>query len=381
LSHQPKLLILCDWFAPGYKAGGPIRSCVNVAYAMRHDFDVWVITTDRDINETQAYPDVKVNEWLDFDTNIKVKYLSPDRLAYRNIKAELTAIAADTIYLNSMYSQPFTVFPLLLAKQNLLNSKIVLAPRGMLKDSALQYKALKKKVFLKGLKFLGAYRNIYFHATNAEEKNDIQLHTGAKTSRISTVSNFPCLVADTFQRIEKQENEVKFIFLSRILPIKNLLFILNILEKTTAKVTLTIYGTAEDTAYLSHCQTTATALPSNIKVAFMGEITPLEVPKALQQSHFFVLPTLGENFGHAIFEAFAQARPVLISDQTPWRDLQTQQIGFDIPLNKPEKWLDAIHYIAAMTATEYTEWTTKTHQFAHDFIQKSDLKAHYIALF
>ena len=35
----------------------------------------------------------------------------------------------------------------------------------------------------------------------------------------------------------------------------------------------------------------------------------------------FLLPTGGENFGHAIFEALSCGVPALISDRTPWRDL------------------------------------------------------------
>ena len=45
------------------------------------------------------------------------------------------------------------------------------------------------------------------------------------------------------------------------------------------------------------------------------------IVEALGRSDLFLLPTGGENFGHAIFEALACGVPALISDQTPWRGL------------------------------------------------------------
>lgn len=51
LSRKPQLIILSDWFAPGYRAGGPITSCVNLSYAMRDYFDVKIITSDRDFGD------------------------------------------------------------------------------------------------------------------------------------------------------------------------------------------------------------------------------------------------------------------------------------------------------------------------------------------
>ena len=55
LSRKPQLIILSDWFAPGYRAGGPITSCVNLSYAMRDYFDVKIITSDRDFGDRKRY--------------------------------------------------------------------------------------------------------------------------------------------------------------------------------------------------------------------------------------------------------------------------------------------------------------------------------------
>ena len=50
----------------------------------------------------------------------------------------------------------------------------------------------------------------------------------------------------------------------------------------------------------------------------------------------FFFPTLGENYGHVIYEALDSGCPVLISDQTPWRGLSEVGAGWDLPLDKPD---------------------------------------------
>lgn len=50
-----KVLVMVDWYAPGYKAGGPIRSAVNFADQLENELDVYVLTTDRDLNEPSPY--------------------------------------------------------------------------------------------------------------------------------------------------------------------------------------------------------------------------------------------------------------------------------------------------------------------------------------
>jgi len=43
-----------------------------------------------------------------------------------------------------------------------------------------------------------------------------------------------------------------------------------------------------------------------------------------------------------IHEALAQGCPVLISDQTPWRNLHAEGVGWDIPLDEPEHFRRAL---------------------------------------
>ena len=57
-------------------------------------------------------------------------------------------------------------------------------------------------------------------------------------------------------------------------------------------------------------------------VAYTGEATHRDLQRRLSTYDVMILPTLGENFGHIIVEAWAAGCPVLISDRTPWRRLE-----------------------------------------------------------
>ena len=72
-----------------------------------------------------------------------------------------------------------------------------------------------------------------------------------------------------------------------------------------------------------------------------GEAAHRDLQRRLSTYDVMILPTLGENFGHIIVEAWAAGCPVLISDRTPWRQLTSQGLGWDVPLDH-EAWIRAI---------------------------------------
>ncbi|MBN8497849.1 MAG: hypothetical protein J0M32_13465 [Candidatus Accumulibacter sp.] len=66
----------------------------------------------------------------------------------------------------------------------------------------------------------------------------------------------------------------------------------------------------------------------------------------------FFLPPFSENFGHAINEALSVGVPVLISDKTPWRNLQEKGMGWDLPLDNRRAFIEVIEVIEAMASAK-----------------------------
>ena len=93
------ILLFTDWFEPGFKAGGPIRSCVHFVQQMKEAYNIYVFTTDRDLNETSAYPNIETDTWLEYDQQIKVFYCSPQLLTWGHIRDQIKKVGPDFIFI------------------------------------------------------------------------------------------------------------------------------------------------------------------------------------------------------------------------------------------------------------------------------------------
>ena len=377
---KPSIMVLIDWFAPGFRAGGPIRSCVNFTTTMQEDFEIFVVTTNRDLGIAEPFSEILPNAWLPFSSHAKVWYFSDSRLSYKNLLNLVKEVNPEFLYVNSLYSLPFTIWPLRMKFSGAFHGKVILAPRGMLKPAALAVKPLKKKVFLNLMKFLRIHKSIMFHATNEEEAKEVKLHFG-KEQDVRIAPNLPQMFQEPRREMIKKTGEVKFSFLGRVHPYKNLLWLLKRLENLKGKMTLTIYGPVEDEAYWTECIQRMESLPGHIEVQYHGGLAAEDVSAALEAGHFLTLPTQGENFGHAIFESLLVGRPVIISERTPWNDLEEKYAGWVIPLDSPRIYEKKLQELVDMDQEEYNYWSEGSWQYANKYIRESRLKEQYLELF
>jgi glycosyltransferase involved in cell wall biosynthesis len=380
MNERKKLMILVEWFTPGYKAGGPIQSCLNIVLALKDHYDIYVLTADRDHGETQPYDGIQANQWIaNKKLGIQIYYINKQSISLKQVAKEIKLVAPDFIYLNLLFSPHFVIYPLWLKYSQSINATVVVCPRGTLYESALSLKWYKKKPMLYLYKKMGITNHIKFHATNEREK--IAINHFFPGSDIQVANNLPNINQPAFTDLQKGSGKINCIFIARIVPIKNLLFILNLLEKIRAQVNFTIVGPAEDMGYWNECKNKISALPKNITVNYLGAKSNDELTHLLQENHLFILPTTGENFGHAIFESFSAGRPVLISDQTPWLNLTRFNAGWDLPLNEPTAFINAIEKAAAWNQQEFDEAAKASWQYAYNFINSPSLIKPYHQIF
>jgi glycosyltransferase involved in cell wall biosynthesis len=257
---------------------------------------------------------------------------------------------------------------LILNRLNLIQkTPIILAPEGELSDGALQLKAAKKKSFIKIAKITDLYRNLIWKVTAEPEKIETERFKGSG-GKIFEAPNMPS--RDVFEKYEqiskpkKTAGKARFIFLSRYMRKKNLKWLIENLYGIDGKLEIDIYGPLEDEEYWKETERELEKLPENIKVTYKGFISHEDVPQTIFEYHFFVLPTLGENFGHVFVEALAAGCPLIISDRTPWVDLETKRIGWDIPLENTEKWIQIINRCINMDQLTYTNLSSNARDFA-----------------
>lgn len=362
------VLVYTPYFKPGYKGGGPIKSIYNMTQACSERINFKVVTNDRDLGDERPYSGISTTEWTSYK-GILISYVENTWLCIYKIILPILFQKYDVLYLNSYFSFKFSLLPLLVSK--LVRAKVVLAPRGEFSSGALALKSRKKYIFLRLVKLLRIHENVIFQATSEQERSDIK-------------SIFPKSIiqlAENITLLDRQESKTpsvqnstftKLVFLSRVSPKKNLLFAIKSLRHVHDKeVSFDIFGPIEDHAYWASCEAEIETLPDNIKVVYQGGIQPQVVQETLSEYDAFFFPTLGENYGHVIAEALQAGLPLIISDQTPWRNLTEKRLGWDLPLNDERLFSEAIIELTCFSKQEYSDFRDGVYKWSYNYFSST----------
>lgn len=335
---KPRILICTSYYKPGFKGGGPIKSIGNIVSALKSDYDFDIITLDRDLTDNLPYVNIVQNDWNILEDGTRVFYYSPKKFKIKTFFNLTSKNSYQFIYLNSLYSKQ-TRMVTYLNKMKLIKCPVLIAPRGEVEKGALELKTKKKMLFLKINKFLNLYKEIYWHATNTQEKQDIKKHIN--NNKIYIASNIGDFYSEQIPKRVKRSGKVNCVFISRISPKKNLLLSLKAFKEVKGEVIFDIYGPIEDEDYYKLCIEAINILPKNVKVNFKGGVTPEKIKSILSNYHFFIFPTLGENYGHVIYEALNLLVPVVTTKNVPEKNLLEKNIGINIGYEVGE-WIDTL---------------------------------------
>lgn len=380
MSEKKKILVFVDWYLPGYKAGGPIRSVANMCGHLKNEYHFRIVTANTDLHESTPYKNIQSDTWTKGPDGTEVLYLSASHRRYKDIQRIITEERADIIYLNSVFSKTFTLFPLMVRKRHFPTRKVVLAPRGMLGSGALNIKPLKKKLFLLNAKIMGLYRNIRWHTSSEAESKEVQ-HIFGKTANTTVALNLSQPRELKAHQRTKTPGIIRAAFLSRISYKKNLEGTLKILSAlpSSIQVEFDIYGPIEEPEYWKRCEDLIQQMPSHIKVNYKGAIANEKVTESLKEYHLSILLTFNENFGHSIVESLAAGCPVLLSDQTPWKNLSTQQAGWEYPLAQEENIRTSLIQLGEMDQSTFNQWSNGALKLAEKIIRNPEsIQQHHI---
>ncbi len=364
---MPNLIILTfiGYYLPGYKAGGAMRTIVNIVDHLGDEFEFKIIAADRDLGDEKPYPGIKVDGWNRVG-KADVFYMSPKRRCLRDFRRLFCFTEYDVIYLSSFFSPHFTIKPLVLRRLRLIPDRpVVVAPEGEFSPGAFWLKRFKKRAYLFVAKALGLYRVATWKASSEHEEADIRQWFGRDVP-VVVAPDLPPVIHSSDELLPKSgkiEGCLKIIFLSRISRKKNLDGALEMLKGLKGKVKFNIYGPMEDKSYWAECEKIIGGLPKNIKVRYCGSVEHDKVGVVMRDHDLFFLPTLGENFGHVILGALCAGCPILISDQTPWRDLEGKGVGWDLPLDRPEMFREVLQRCVDMNNEEYLKWSEEAREY------------------
>lgn len=349
-------MIFIDWYLPGYRSGGPTRSCANLIEHLNEDVEFSVITRDTDYMSSVPYSGIKYGAWNTLADGTPVWYLSSSELSKKSIYSLLEHEKYDQVYLNGIFSKYFTLIPLQYFRRK-KNMSVIVASRGMLAESALAIKKWKKLFFLFFAKQVSLFKNVTFHATNEEEAISVRNVFG-KRAKVHIAPNLSEISSqEEWKRRTPTPGLLKLVCVARVAPEKNIKFALEVLTRTKANVQFDIYGPVYDEKYMKECKEVVRRMPANVRVSFMNSIDSALVTRTIANYDFLFLPTQGENFGHVILQSLSVGVPVIISDKTLWKDLEAKKAGWELPLSNQAPFMDLIGRCAKMGEEEYVRFS------------------------
>ena len=352
------MLITIGHYLPGVKVGGPLTSVKNIVDNLHPYFDFKILTTNADFGDRTPYPGIVPNTWLPSE-NCEILYVDVTRPRIPQVWKAIRRTQADVLYLNPLLDPVFSGSIVLLKRLGFLNkTQIVVCPRGELFDEALAFKSTKKKCFLFAAKIFGLYRNVRLHATNQKEFQCIveRLSVRPEHVRLAHIISRHEITANADESIgfSSEAGAIKIVFMARISKDKNLEFVFDVFDRVAKDVSVDfdIFGPVEDDYIWKACQERMKTLPPNIRVQYMGIVEKKFARSKMAEYDLFFMPTFAENYGHAIAESLSMGTPVLISDNTPWRHLEEQGLGWDINLSSVDAFVSAIEAVASTPESE-----------------------------
>ena len=327
-----------------------MRSVVNTVQRLQDTFEFHVITRDHDgFCDKTPYRNIEYGRW-NLVAGSKVRYLASSELTPWRIAEIVRDCRPDAIYLNSVFSTLSVFF--FISRLFGLNCGIPvgLAACGELFQSALAKKTLKKSAFIFIARLVRLHTGVIWRASDELERGAIEdlKFRPVLVARDLTVG----LERSRPQSLRKSRGSLRLLCFSRIDPIKNLEFLISLLPTVQGRINFTIAGPSDDPGYVRILRRLAADLPDRISIDFRGPKTHVELGEMIPDFDFFILPTLGENFGHVVVEALSASLPVLISNRTPWIDLAERSAGFVLPLEEPSLWTETLNRLVEMEEDE-----------------------------
>ena len=370
-----QVLIIMGCYFPGKKYGGPPVSVDNFCSLLRGDVDSFILTHNHDKGEQTPFSGISEG-WNDRG-NAKVMYLSNDYYNGCTFEKVIIDLQPDYIYLQGLFQN--CILPCLrLAKK--YKVKVVLAPRGELCAGAFK-KKYKKIPYILYLRMMGLLKNVTFQSTSDEETVAIRNWLGAAPEKIHLLTNIPSIPNGLPQRTEKKAGVGRFVFISRIHRKKNLLSAIKYLNGIKGNVLFEIYGPKEDEEYWSDCEKAISELPSNVIVNYCGVLSHDDIHKTFNQYDAFLFPTLSENYGHVIAESLVTGCMPIISDQTPWNDMNEVSAGWALPLNNEVAFKNAIQKVVDMDEETIKIRRNNIDRYLTNKLKLKELKIKYLKVF
>lgn len=246
------------------------------------------------------------------------------KLAKKQWISLLNEICPDVIHINCCWI-PLCAYTQQWSQQ--LGYKVVLTPHGMLEPWII-----KRHYWTRKLPALLFYQKAaikkadIIHATAEKEKENL-LKLGYNPN-IEIIPNG--IDVDNIRMKNSWKRKKNILFLSRVHVKKGINFLIEAaaqLKEDLDGYMVKIVGLGEE-GYINELKTLTNNLGIGDMVEFVGPIFGDAKFDLYREADVFVLPTHSENFGIVVAEALASGTPVITTQGTPWKELESCHCGW-----------------------------------------------------
>ncbi len=358
-----RILIILGHYLPGYKDGGPVRTIKNLTDALGREYEFCVLTCDRDNGDAGPYPGIEVNAYNQTG-NAEIYYVRPGAFS----KALITELAssADIVYVCGCFND-YARNTLQLKKNGKIKAPVIIAAMGLFSPREFHIKYPKKKAFVTLYNLCGLFDDISWSCSSRQEwenvKREVRTHDNYYIAQ-----DLPRHVSDKPIQKIKQAGELRVFFLGRVSQVKNLIGAIAALQiagkDSKAQIDFTIYGPKQDETYWTECESELKHLPASVTWQYGGVLDSEKVVDEIDGQHVLLLPSKGENYGHAIQEALSAGCPCIISDQTNWHTIENEHAGYECGADDHIRMAQHLNEYAEMDGEEFQKVSDAAHDYA-----------------
>lgn len=311
-----RVLVMADYFLPGHRAGGAVRTLSRLVPFEAAHHDLEVLTRDHDLGCDRRFtPEEQATATA--GAGCAVHYLNTRSV--RGLRALLRASRDrrfEAVYFNSLWSPVFTLLPLAALLLRRRRPLLLIAPRGELNPGALAVKSGKKRIAGAVLRRALAYHRVMWHVSSEDEAEHLRAWLNAPARIVTSADHAG--PPDSAPSRGTESGPLRVVCVTRIVPVKDVRRLFEVLALCRQNLDVRLFGPVEDEAYWASCQDSISRLPANVAFRYEGALEPAAVAEVYRGADATLFPTRGENFGHVIAEALAVGCPVATTPTTFW---------------------------------------------------------------
>ena len=249
------------------------------------------------------------------------------RSEYSNNLFKFLSLKPDIIHIHGCWKLRLILF-FFLAK--IFKKKVIISPHGMIDPISLNQKKIKKKIALFFYqKFIFENSDLIIVNSKIEKKNFLKI-----TKRIAKIIIIPhgINIDKKFKITKNYQNDLKFVFFSRIHRSKNLDTLIKLWKNNIffKKFNLDIYGEIIDNKYFLDFE-----IEDNKNINYIGPLNN-NIQQNLSKYDVLIHPSKSENFGLVIFEGLSAGLFLILNKSLGKTFLEKKNFAKNINFNFKE---------------------------------------------